>query len=528
MSLKIRREKPDIDSEKELVTAMIVSDEFLTNIIPVFDRLLLGSQPARIVTKWVTDYFDEFGKAPKRTIQRLFLENTQEVNEDAQAQLESYLSSLSLDFQNTEFDLDHALANARVFLKERRLLNLSESIRALVNDGEVLEAEETLLDYKSVLLTETDDSNTVVVDKDSLRRSLDDDFEVPLIKLPGEIGRYLNQDFTPSSFVAFQAPEKRGKSWLLTELAFRGWIQGHNVFFIALGDMSIEQVQKRLLMRFAKNKTRYPSENVYHFVPVLDCKKNQEDDCSLPHRISKETKIHFQDPKGEIQAERRPCTECLRERKFRRHFSGTCLYKKTKSNGVLDDSDVVEFDNFKKLAGRAKIFLSAYSSEQINVRDLIAKIDELEHGHETTIPIIIIDYADNLATEPGVLASNGNRDKEHARWRALRGLSLSKNKLVVTATQADVNAQFVLSQTLNNFSEDKRKAGQVTALYAINQTVSERMEGKFRIGTLCRREGEVNEDKQVTILRHLPFGKPMIASYETYVSQAFGKGRNEK
>lgn len=528
MALNFRKEKLDVDTEKEIVAGMIASDGFLSRIESIFDRTLLGSKPAKIIVGWVLEYWTSFGKAPGRSIQKIYIEKSQDLEEDSCEQLETYLTSLS-HLVEDGFDVDLALQRARVWLKERKIYQLSESLRTLSNEGDIDGADELIQEYRDELSLEMADSSTVSVSAQTLRHSLDDEYEKPLIHLPGALGDMLNSDFTRSSFVAFQAPEKAGKSGLLIELAFRAWVQGRSVYFVALGDMSIQQVQKRILQRCAKQRVlRSDDTERPHFVPVLECKKNLSDECELSCRIKKNSKVYFEDPKGEVPATHRPCTECLKERSMKFHFQGTCVYRKVKGVKQLTGDDATSWDSFQKLAGKAQLFVDAYPSDQVNVHDITQKVEELEAANEIDIPVVIIDYADNLGREPSVRSGESSRDTEHIKWKALRGLSLLKNRLVITASQADANARYIISQTLNNFSEDKRKAGQVTALYAINRTVSEKKEHKCRIGTLCRREGECNEDRQVTLLQYLGFGKPLLGSYVTYVSQEFGMAKEKK
>ncbi len=52
----------------------------------------------------------------------------------------------------------------------------------------------------------------------------------------------------------------------------------------------------------------------------------------------------------------------------------------------------------------------------------------------------------------------------------------------------------------------------MTACYGINQTVSEKRKGVFRLNCLMRREGEYDETKVVYVAGSMPFAAPCLLS----------------
>ena len=126
--------------------------------------------------------------------------------------------------------------------------------------------------------------------------------------------------------------------------------------------------------------------------------------------------------------------------------------------------------------------------------------------------VIVIDYADILAAER---STNDARSQVNDTWKALRRLSQTRHALVLTATQADAKSYGKASQTLKNFSEDKRKYAHITAMYTINQTIQEKQQNIYRIGSLLIREGYTNPNKEIGIVHCLDVGRPYVDSFET-------------
>ena len=70
---------------------------------------------------------------------------------------------------------------------------------------------------------------------------------------------------------------------------------------------------------------------------------------------------------------------------------------------------------------------------------------------------------------------------------------------------------------MENFSEDKRKFGHVTAMWGLNQDRygREKSLGMMRINDLVKREGAFHESNEITVLHNLSRGKPFLYSYFT-------------
>jgi replicative DNA helicase len=130
--------------------------------------------------------------------------------------------------------------------------------------------------------------------------------------------------------------------------------------------------------------------------------------------------------------------------------------------------------------------------------------------NEGWIPdVIVVDYADILAPET---KGYEFRNQVNETWKALRRLSQEKHCLVLTATQADADSYDKRTQTMKNFSEDKRKIAHVTGLIGLNQDNDEKKAGIMRLNWLALREGEFNPVRCVHVGQALNIGRPAVVS----------------
>jgi len=164
------------------------------------------------------------------------------------------------------------------------------------------------------------------------------------------------------------------------------------------------------------------------------------------------------------------------------------------------------------LKQKKRIKLATYANGTLTMKEVSKLLNTWESKEGFVPDVIIIDYAD-------LLVSDSRQDFRHAQnsiWKDLRGLSQEKHCLVVTATQADANSYEKDTQTLKNFSEDKRKYAHVTAMYGMNKSVDGRDKrvGILRLNELVIREGDFDNTTQVYILQKLAQGRPVLGSFD--------------
>lgn len=512
--MKIHRKEADGGPERKLLTGMIVSDEFMAGASRFADPTLIDTDFVRIVVEWCLAYHKRYGKAPNRHIKDIFDAHAPKLDEDKRDLIADLLGSLSEEYERSDkLNVPYLLDQAELYFKSRALTRLDQVVKGHLLNGDVAEAEACVASFRRVGRAETLGGNPFT-DMELLQRAFER-AEKPLFTFSGALGRMLNYQLNRDQFLGIMAPEKRGKTWMLNEFSIRAAIARCNVALFQIGDMSEEQVDLRLAERLSKRSSMTFEEREF-LMPVPDCRCNQIGGIcpkgrrcrALVDKWSMEALLEvFRGEEGESH---RPCARCVGERGWK----GSVWWVKTDSG----DKPLTWREAWKvysKFTSRTKgrdFRLSVHPSDQLSVSGLKGILDSWEAFDGFIPDVIIIDYADNLAPEPEDKRGDF-RHQENRKWKLLRGLSQERHCLIVTATQAAGRGYGKASLEMGDYSEDKRKYGHVTGMYALNQTEDEKEAGIMRIGVLAQRAGEFFTRREVHVAQVLRFGQPVMFSF---------------
>ena len=515
--------KIDTSLERKILTAMIVDDQFLSQVIDIAESEFFEISFSKHVLNWCRDYFKNYGKAPGSDIQDIFEKEKRENLDGEQAELiEEFLSRLSQDHErggmiNSDYLLDQAVRH----FNKKKLDILCQDVRVHVLNGDVEEANNAVVHFSPVQRGQED--GILLFQNDSDVQKAFENTTKPLFKLPGAFGKMINGDLTRESFVAFMAPEKRGKSFLLMELALRAVKSKCHVAFFQAGDMSQDRMMRRICICLAKrsDKARYCGTVL---TPILDCAKNQDDSCDMRERASdmgiveiiKKGKKEIKNILSYDEATEEgyvPCVYC--RKKLPNNYRGAVWYQEEEVKKLTWEEAVKIGKEFAEKTNR-KFLLSTHANDTLSVRKMKSLLDKWEKEQGFVPDVIIVDYADIMAPEDSKLET---RHQINQTWKSLRSLASQRRCLVITATQADGKGGAYESDTLTlaNYSEDKRKYAHVTAMYALNQSIQEKEKGILRVGQLVVRDDESSMVRQVALLQCLQRGMAYVASYPVYV-----------
>jgi hypothetical protein len=341
-----------------------------------------------------------------------------------------------------------------------------------------------------------------------------------LITFPGALGDFWNDQLVRGAFVALLGAEKRGKTFWLLELAIRARKQGRKVAFFQAGDMSEPEQLKRIAIYLTKksNKEKYCGKM---FEPVKDCMLNQLNKCRRKERQcdfgifdSKNEKFLRQEvTMDEIKAEYKnnpqyeTCTNC-KEYAFNRW--GAVWTKEVEVTDVLtvEEAQAAFSDFFVKHSRNFK--LSTHANSTLTVKESEAIMDIWEKQEDFAPDVIIYDYPDIMEHHIAEF-----RHKQNEIWKGLRGISQKRKALTIVVTQADADSYTKDLLKLENFSEDKRKYGHVTAFYGLNQDHNGREKelGIMRLNEIVVRDGDFSTVRQIRVLQNLKRGRPFLTSY---------------
>lgn len=499
--------------ERRIVTGLIVSTEYIRETLPAWNIQYLLSSAAREIAGWCVDHYRQYHRAPGRDIEGIFAGKLNNGMPKSRADdIEEILSGLSRDYEHDSFNLPYLLDETQKFFKQRNVELFCDKIQNTLNTEGSTAAEYVASNYRKPIQSEQN-----VIDPFASRRKIHQAFaesEQPLIRFGKALGEFWDEQFTRDSFIALMAPEKRGKTYMLMEVAMRAMRQNSNVAFFQAGDMSERQQLKRLCVYLAKrsDKARYCKEM---YVPVVDCEYNQLDSCdreerecdfgvfeSVPKSLKYDTLVGL----FRENPDYKPCTNCKRQR-------GVVWLRLAEATEPLHWKEAWERIIAWRRRNKKQFRLCTYANETLTVAEMRMQLDSWERSDDFVPDVIVIDYADILTPEADIRGYSF-RDQTNRIWQRLRSLNQERHCLVVTATQSDAASYEREVLRKANFSEDKRKYAHVTAMYGLNQTEEEKRIGIMRINELVIREGEFYETNQVRVLQRLQMGQPYLGSFK--------------
>lgn len=503
--------------ERRVIMGAIVSDQFLREITPVYDSRYLEATYAKLLMGWCIEFYKKYDAAPAKQIQALYdsKRRTEEIDDTAADAISDLLEGMSTEWeQSRAMNIPYLIDQTLTHFKLRSLGLLRDAIGESLESGDVAAADAALQGYKPVRRPSVDGFDPYT-DLNAIIAAFEDSPD-PLVHFPGALGRFANSQFVRGGFVGLMGSFKRGKSWLLQEIAHRGSANRHNVAYFEVGDMSKDDVTIRTHIRLAgkSNEEEYCGD--LH-IPVLDCLHNQNGTCPFEREgrhpsvpiAAKEWDGNPKERMAQAPEGYAPCAQCARGQ-YNADYKGAVWWKKKHIANPLQWREGYKLGLKFRKYGVGRHFRTVVTpAKTTTVRTICATLDMWETFEDFIPDIIVIDYADLL------IAEDTKKDVRHQHneiWMALRALSLDRHALVVTATQADADAMERNVLGLNNFSEDVRKYAHVTAMFTLNQTDGEKEQGLLRIGKLLVRKGK-STNETVTVLQSLQTGQPCIASF---------------
>ena len=513
--------------ENNIIMAMMVSTAYLQRVAGLWRNDYLETTAARTAATWIWAHYEQYGEAPGDYMRQLWASRAKYSGLDAE-QLEFVAEALEAasDYfgRGEHFNAQYMADETRRYFRTRRLQQHYGELQALAGAGRVDEAEAEAMSFAGVSDGEDPLRGDLLLGTDKaderIAEAFSDDAE-GVIRLPGAIGKLMNRQLTRDAFVAFLAPEKRGKSHVLLDLAMRGARQGSNVAFFQAGDMT----ERQQLMRICTYIARRPPEGRFDGgeveYPVKDCIYNQTDQCDLDERCNDFGVFPQANPEelrervrhADLQAARRehpdynPCHNCAA---YCHNDWGTPWLA---SRHVEPMPAAVAQQTHRKWFGRygARMRLATYPSQTLTISEIRGMLRRWEREEHFVPNVVCIDYADLLVTDN----QDEYRHRQNEIWQGLRGLSSERRCLVLSATQADARSYGQHRLSMSNFSEDKRKFAHVTAMYGLNRDADNREYdlGLLRINEIVVREGGSDAAREATLLQSLTLGRPLLTSY---------------
>lgn len=515
--------------ERKIIIGFITCTEFCKEVFPLYKPEYIESNTAREIARWCKEYYDKYSKAPQADIETIYYAKLEEglTGEIAEEFEEDILPSLSKEYVDEGLD-DYLFDETIKHFQEVQYKYHAEELLDTIEDSKMskelrLSKISTLLGDFKPLQVEKDSS--IALHGEGMELAMKKAFEnvsKPVVVFPKELGEFWNDQMVEGSLIGILAPEKRGKSWLLLEIAMRAARQGKNIIMYQAGDMNEDAQLKRIAIYLSRNSNQ-EKYCMAHLQPVRDCICNQANTCVKKERectfgigkaLESIRNLTIQDYKDILKEypDYEPCHNCT-EWKDKRY--GAPWFKQVEPTTPITVDDAVQVTSSFFGRYNSKFILSTHANGTLSPRDIEEDLKK-RYDKDGFIPhLILIDYADLLAP----ISRGEYRQQQNEIWKYLRKISQTPVggvlPLVITPTQTDSAAYKQHSLSLNNYSEDKRKYSHVTAFYGLNQDPKGREKGlsMLRIGELLLREGEFSAGNQITLLQDLRIGRPYIGAF---------------
>lgn len=446
----MKLEKRRADDERTIAIGMITDKIVLARIASCWPGAgadpLFSNKWVNLVGSWCVKHYRDFKEAPGSAIVKIHERwaGSKQRDKSVAEMVESFLELLNGEYEKRDGALS---SDFLIDLAVRRFnfVRLKRNAENTLTDLDTGDLDAALTrESKSRIIQLGDEEGVDIFDRDIIMSAFAE-LNESLIQFPGARGRFFGDSLGRDALFTWIAPEKRGKTYALIDAGWYGMSQRKRVAFFGCGDMTRSQMMRRFIVRAAKRPIRAGR-------------------LKLAKSITREA--------GQTMAQ--------------------IEWDRKTFDSDLDWNDAKEFFEAVRLrhvkSYNPYFYLHCYPAGTANIATIQAALER--KAQTGWVPdIIIIDYADILASQPG-MGKYDKRDQINETWIALRALSQSMRCLVMTATQADAMSYGAHTITQKNFSNDKRIWAHVTGAVGINQTETEHPRRIARLGWIHRREGE--------------------------------------
>jgi hypothetical protein len=496
--------------DRRVVTAMIVSDQYLREVREMYSPELLTANYARTVAGWCIDYYTKYGSAPKQQIEDQFkaAELHGKIKEDQVELIRTFLTSISKEYDqgggdagiNVEFLLDETES----WFQRRDLEHLRGEIDEALRTAGPEAAEDLLRQRTKIERSRCEGYNPLTDEK--AQASVFESSTTPLFTFPGAMGQLMNNSMTRDQLIGIMGPEKSGKTFLLTEVVKRACIGKCNVALFELGDMSSPQINRRLYSNICGMPylPRCVGDNI---VPMPDCGHCQQADCPTGNgpkyqaiKIAGDRTLPLAPP------DYVPC----------QMFGKCAQYVPTVTRCTVNYPNAMGPQDIKRACAKLS---DRMGSRQLRFQVAANDTTSAEMMNDTLtnwkeklsfVPdVIVVDYDMTMAKEKGC---KDDRDAYNAQWKWFRRMSQEWHCLFIVASQTDSDGLDRENLKLSNFSGDKRKYSHVTGMLGVHAPRCELSLGLARISWMLSREESLGMRDQVLMGRHLGICRPIAWS----------------
>lgn len=457
--------------ERRILIGMIVDSTVLGRIASKHRTKMFKSRWANLISGWCVKYYRKYNKAPAGHIESLFETWSLKTKDKDLIKLTArFLNSISNEYESLkeESNSDYIIDLAGDYFNKVELERLRDAIEEDITDGETNKAKNRVSEWRQVEMG-VGEGVDILQDKEAIKEAFEDKKE-PLIIYPGNAEYFFGNAFERDGFISFVGPEGRGKSFWLQDVAWRAMEQRKRVAFFEVGDMSRNQIMRRLMVRASRCPLRPRDVNYPKKIKRVVRRSDGEEYTQIRHEV----------------------------KTFKKGLTWRVAKKSCK--------DIMK----RKTKSKKSYFkLSSHPNSTLSVSGIESILKEWERDGWVA-DVVVIDYADILNMDyPGI----EGRDRINETWKRLRSLSQKWHNLVVTATQADARSYEAELINMSHFSDDKRKNAHVTGMIGLNQTPDEKKKGIMRLNWTKVRDDDFQTQKCLYVGTCMALANPCVISY---------------
>lgn len=516
MKLKLKRNKQNL--EKRLLTAMVLSTEFLKGYCYLHRKDVFTTPYGSWVAETCVDFYKKYQAAPNKEMLVLYKSAARagRINPTVLDVTRDFVKSLDYEVTPT-INTGYMLTRTKDYIVLQLHKLLLKRLQVAIEKEDSKLCEEAVTQVRQIRV-----QSGQVCDPLNDKQKLMDAFlkdERQLFKLKGALGRMMNPQFKPKRMIGILARAKAGKTAWQYRLGLLAKRQSNHVAIFAAGD----EDEDASIIRMACSITGKNNDDEYvgdYALPVIDCGKNQRNECQKKGRrcrrglpeLSKEDLERLTPEELLASAPKYTACSYCREREPR-SFEPAVWYKEKTVGKLIWQEAWRAFQRFHRWSPKSSLRLFTYSAKTLTVSEIIRQLDMAEDIDGWVPTVVIVDYPDIMDDES---KSSEVRHKENEKWLALRKLSQDRSICLIVATQSNRLGFGQDSLDTENANEDRRKIDHCTAFYALNQTDGEKRKRLMRVGPIAIRKGKFDVEYQVQVLQAMEAGQPFRDSFVVY------------
>lgn len=474
--------KRDGRPTRKIITAMVVSTPVLAAVSDRWDdsKGMFGSKWPNIIGGWCVKYYRKYGKAPRGEIESLFSRwaDRKEGKKDEETirLVERFLDSISGQYtrERKKINIQYTIDLAAEHFNSVKAEDTCETVKGLLDDGKIVEALSQMDDFKKIEM-KAGKRISVLRDKQAIFQAFEERGD-PLITFDGPndfgLAEFFGSALLRDTFFLFEGPEKRGKTWIMLDMAWRAMQQGRRVAMFQVGDLSQPQIMRRFMTRASGRPLEATTKGKHVKVPVG--LSPPRDESGIAHVVHKEKRWKEDLTKQEA-------------------WKASKLLSKGWGKGLENEL----------------LFLDVYANSSISINGISSVLASWKREIGWVPDLLVIDYADILAPIDGKVDTRFQIDATH---RGMKRLSQEYHLCLISATQTNKESYDAPTIEMKHSAESKTKHAHANGIIGINRSEEEKKLGLYRFNWVVGREWDYSSDVCVYTAGSLALANPMMFS----------------